>query len=133
MEPTHKLRALEPTHKPSASELPELESIHSTLVNKSKVTVVDPATVGVGGLGSDTSINGAAAIMGPDSVATPCDRENGLPQHPCEQSRDQLSGKETSSSPKNASVSLPPLRAEVSGPVPYELMSALRFQHKPDQ
>ncbi|XP_062327024.1 alpha-protein kinase 3 isoform X2 [Osmerus eperlanus] len=114
LEPTHKLRALEPTHMPSALELSELESIHSTLVNKSKVTVEDPATVGVGGLSSDTSINGAAAIMGPDSVATPCDRENGFPQHPCEQSRDQLSGKETSSSLKNASVSLPPLRAEVT-------------------
>ncbi|XP_046898449.1 alpha-protein kinase 3 isoform X1 [Hypomesus transpacificus] len=114
LEPTHKPSPLKPINKPSSVELSELESIHSTLVNKSKVTVEDPATVGVGGLCSDTSINGAAAIMGPDSVATPCDRENGFPQHPCEQSRDQLSGKETSSSPKNASVSLPPLRAEVT-------------------
>ncbi|KAM3876930.1 alpha-protein kinase 3 [Diretmus argenteus] len=62
---------------------------------------------------SNTSTDGTLAHRDLESVDGPCESKDALPQRPCEQSRDQLSEKETSPSPKNVSVSRPSLLNEV--------------------
>lgn len=65
---------------------------------------------------SDTSTGGSSAHSDIESVNAPCESRTALPQRPCEQAGDQLSGKETSPCQKTVSVSRSALLSEVSEP-----------------